>query len=81
MVFKSKYKRHKIILEPSKKLRIGDGFEFKKGVSVQFENNIYRTNDKDIIAVLTKLSKKLGIEKISEKVAEEELKSKKPTTK
>jgi len=80
-IYKSKYKRHKIIIKPATKVRVGDGFEFKAGVFVQFENGIYRTNDKEMIAVLDEISKTNPIEKISEKEYMASLKTKKPTTK
>lgn len=80
-IFKSKYKEHRIILEPSKKVRIGDGFELKKGIDVKFIDGYYRTNDKDMIAILKELSKKYPIEEISEKQQEAELKARKPKVK
>lgn len=80
-VFKSKYRKHRIVLKPTKIVRVGDSFETKKGLAVQFEDYLYQTDDKDVIKILTEFANKFEIKKLTEKELSAEIKQKKASVK
>lgn len=53
MLFMSKYKEHRVVLIPDRYTVDNFGRRtFQKGVSAQFHNNQFETNDKEVIKLL-----------------------------
>ena len=52
MQFISKYKQHRIVVQPDTYQIVGINRQFLKGKDVQFENNEYETDDQEIIDFL-----------------------------
>jgi hypothetical protein len=67
--FVSKYKDHKLVMVPTRRV-IEDGMSYSKpGKAIQFTDHVFETSDKDEIAFITK-HRLFGVDIVEEKTAE-----------